>query len=57
MRVLRGMRCGFLQGWLFGRPVDLEELTAVIAAFDPSVLDSLPDSNLDKAVHTVGRLG
>jgi EAL domain-containing protein (putative c-di-GMP-specific phosphodiesterase class I) len=57
MSILREMRCTFLQGWLFGRPVDLVELTGVLAAFDPSVLESVPGSNLDKAVHTVGRLG
>jgi diguanylate cyclase (GGDEF)-like protein len=57
MDILREMRCTSLQGWLFGRPVDLAELTAVLAAFDPSLLDSVPDPNLDRDVHTVGRLG
>ena len=57
MRILREMRCAFLQGWLFGRPVDLDELTRVLAAFDSSVLDSPPDADLDSVVHTVGRPG
>ena len=30
------MRCAYLQGWLFGRPVDLAELTRALAAFDPA---------------------
>jgi hypothetical protein len=55
MRVLRGMRCGFLQGWLFGRPVDLTELTRVLVTFDPAVLDSVPGPDLDSLVHSVGR--
>jgi diguanylate cyclase (GGDEF)-like protein/PAS domain S-box-containing protein len=55
MRVLRGMRCGFLQGWLFGRPVDLAELTQVLVTFDPAVLDSVPGPDLDSLVHSVGR--
>jgi EAL domain-containing protein (putative c-di-GMP-specific phosphodiesterase class I) len=57
MQVLQDMGCKFLQGWLFGRPVDLVQLTQVLAGFDPTVLDGRPTSDLDMAVHTVGRAG
>jgi len=57
MQVLRGMGCEYLQGWLFGRPVNLVELTQVLAGFDASVLDVTPTSEMDMAVHTVGRAG
>jgi sensor c-di-GMP phosphodiesterase-like protein len=57
MRVLREMRCAFLQGWLFGRPMGLGELTRVLAGFDAGVLDSMTDADLDTGVHTVGRPG
>jgi diguanylate cyclase (GGDEF)-like protein/PAS domain S-box-containing protein len=57
MRVLQDMRCAFLQGWLFGRPVDLDELTVVLAAFDASVLDEDPAMEMDMQVHTVGHAG
>jgi diguanylate cyclase (GGDEF)-like protein len=57
MRVLREMRCAFLQGWLFGRPMGLSELTRALAGFDAGVLDSLADADLDTGVHTVGRPG
>jgi diguanylate cyclase (GGDEF)-like protein/PAS domain S-box-containing protein len=55
MAVLQGMGCEYLQGWLFGRPVDLVELTQVLAGFDASVLDVTP--KMDMAVHTVGQPG
>jgi diguanylate cyclase (GGDEF)-like protein len=57
MQVLRGMGCEYLQGWLFGHPVDLVELTQVLAGFDASVLDVTQTSEMDMAVHTVGRAG
>jgi EAL domain-containing protein (putative c-di-GMP-specific phosphodiesterase class I) len=57
MRILREMRCAFLQGWLFGGPMDLDQLTRQLEAFDPSVLDSVAGSDLDRGVHTVGRPG
>ena len=57
MQVLRGMGCEYLQGWLFGRPVDLVELTQVLGGFDASVLDVTQASEMDMAVHTVGHAG
>jgi EAL domain-containing protein (putative c-di-GMP-specific phosphodiesterase class I) len=57
MRILEEMHCAFLQGWLFGRPVDLDELTEVLGAFDPGVLDALGSMEMDTSVHTVGQLG
>jgi EAL domain-containing protein (putative c-di-GMP-specific phosphodiesterase class I) len=57
LRILQEMRCAFLQGWLFGRPVDLAALTGVLAGFDPSVLMGDPASDLDTAFHTVGQAG
>ncbi|MFL6095182.1 MAG: putative bifunctional diguanylate cyclase/phosphodiesterase, partial [Blastococcus sp.] len=57
MRILQDMRCAFLQGWLFGRPVDLAELTRTLAIFDPAVLDDLRVLEMDSGVHTVGRAG
>jgi diguanylate cyclase (GGDEF)-like protein len=57
MRILEEMQCAFLQGWLFGRPVDLDELTEVLGAFDPGVLDALGSMEMDTSVHTVGQLG
>jgi diguanylate cyclase (GGDEF)-like protein/PAS domain S-box-containing protein len=57
LRILEQMGCAFLQGWLFGRPVDLAALTGVLAGFDPSALDEYPVSDLDTRVHTVGQAG
>jgi diguanylate cyclase (GGDEF)-like protein/PAS domain S-box-containing protein len=57
MRTLQEMRCGFLQGWLFGRPVDLAELTQTLATFDPAVLDDERGLEMDMGVHTVGLAG
>jgi diguanylate cyclase (GGDEF)-like protein/PAS domain S-box-containing protein len=63
MRALQDMRCAYLQGWRFGRPVDHAELTEVLASFDPAVLDGEPVADMDpmtemdRAVHTVGRAG
>jgi EAL domain-containing protein (putative c-di-GMP-specific phosphodiesterase class I) len=57
MRALQEMRCGFLQGWLFGRPVDLAELTRTLATFDPAVLEDERAPEMDAGVHTVGRAG
>jgi diguanylate cyclase (GGDEF)-like protein/PAS domain S-box-containing protein len=57
LRILQEMRCAFLQGWLFGRPVDLAALTGVLAGFDPSMLMGDPASDLDTAFHTVGQAG
>jgi len=57
LRILEQMRCASLQGWLFGRPVDLHALTEVLAGFDPGVLTDDPASDLDTLVHTVGQAG
>jgi EAL domain-containing protein (putative c-di-GMP-specific phosphodiesterase class I) len=57
MRTLRDMRCEFMQGWLFGRPVDLAKLTETLASFDPAVLDDHRMPEMDAGVHTVGRAG
>jgi hypothetical protein len=43
--------------WLFGRPVDLAELTRTLAIFDPSVFDEARVLEMDLTVHTVGRAG
>jgi diguanylate cyclase (GGDEF)-like protein/PAS domain S-box-containing protein len=51
MEVLQGMGCEYLQGWLFGRPVNLAELTQVLAGFDPRVLDVVATPEMDIAVH------
>ncbi|CAA9243186.1 MAG: diguanylate cyclase/phosphodiesterase (GGDEF & EAL domains) with PAS/PAC sensor(s) [uncultured Blastococcus sp.] len=56
MAALQGMGCAYLQGWLFGRPMPLEELREVVAAFDPAVLDGVP-TEMDEGVHQVGRDG
>jgi EAL domain-containing protein (putative c-di-GMP-specific phosphodiesterase class I) len=53
LTALRGMGCHYLQGWLFGRAVPVEELGALLAAFDPSVLDA----EMDAGVHMVGQAG
>ena len=53
MAILEQMRCAFLQGWLFGRPVDLAELIEALGAFDPAVLDDDPAANVDSGVHRV----
>jgi EAL domain-containing protein (putative c-di-GMP-specific phosphodiesterase class I) len=57
LRILREMGCRYLQGWLVGRPVDVTELPAVLAGFDPRVLDEACEADLDTAVHGVGRAG
>ena len=57
MRMLQDMSCAYLQGWRFGRPVDHAELAAVLAAFDPAVLDPDPVAEMDTPVHTVGQVG
>jgi diguanylate cyclase (GGDEF)-like protein/PAS domain S-box-containing protein len=50
MAVLQRMGCEYLQGWLFGRPVNLAELTEVLAGFDARVLDAL-QPEVDMTVH------
>jgi diguanylate cyclase (GGDEF)-like protein/PAS domain S-box-containing protein len=58
LRALRGMQCRYVQGWLFGRPVPVTELTEVLAGFDPSVvLDGSAIVEMDTGVHHVGQAG
>jgi diguanylate cyclase (GGDEF)-like protein/PAS domain S-box-containing protein len=57
LTALRGMACRYVQGWLFGRPMEAGDLLDFLDAFDPSVLDALDPTNLDTSVHTVGRVG
>jgi diguanylate cyclase (GGDEF)-like protein/PAS domain S-box-containing protein len=57
MRTLQDMRCAFLQGWRFGRPVDHGALPEVLGSFDPALLDADPVVEMDSAVHRVGQAG
>jgi EAL domain-containing protein (putative c-di-GMP-specific phosphodiesterase class I) len=57
LTALRGMHCRYVQGWLFGRPVPLPQLVRQLETFGPDVLDTTPVSEMDTAVHTVGRAG
>src|SRR4051794_5120803 len=57
MRVLGEMGCSYLQGWLFGRPVDLAELTWTLSTFDAAVFEGTRLLEMDTAVHTVGSAG
>jgi diguanylate cyclase (GGDEF)-like protein/PAS domain S-box-containing protein len=58
---LAGMGCGFLQGYLLGRPVPPAELRALLDGFDTDLLAGVDlagaQPELDTAVHTVGRPG
>jgi diguanylate cyclase (GGDEF)-like protein len=45
--VLQGMGCRYLQGYLVGRPVPMEQVRAVVRDFDPTVLDDGVPSELD----------
>jgi diguanylate cyclase (GGDEF)-like protein len=54
---LRGMQCRYVQGWLFGRPMPLDELRPLMESFDPALFDGTPAANMDTRVHTVGHAG
>jgi diguanylate cyclase (GGDEF)-like protein/PAS domain S-box-containing protein len=56
MAALQDMGCTYLQGWLFGRPMPIEEIRLLVAGFDPAVLDG-DLTDLDAGVHLVGRDG
>jgi EAL domain-containing protein (putative c-di-GMP-specific phosphodiesterase class I) len=56
MTALQAMGCTYLQGWLFGRPMPLEDIRVLVAGFDPAVLDDDP-AEMDTGVHLVGRDG
>jgi diguanylate cyclase (GGDEF)-like protein len=45
--LLQDMACRYLQGYLFGRPMPLDELRAALAAFDPGVLDVRRPTQVD----------
>jgi signal transduction histidine kinase/CheY-like chemotaxis protein len=53
--VRRGQEAGFAR--YLTKPVKVDELTEVLAAFDPSVLDRDPAMEMDTQVHTVGQAG
>jgi diguanylate cyclase (GGDEF)-like protein/PAS domain S-box-containing protein len=57
LNALRGMDCRYIQGWLFGRPMEAGGLRAFLDAFDPSALDAPEPTDLDTGVHVVGRAG
>jgi EAL domain-containing protein (putative c-di-GMP-specific phosphodiesterase class I) len=40
LAALSALGCGFLQGWLLGRPVPADVVPAVVDDFDPAVLDT-----------------
>jgi diguanylate cyclase (GGDEF)-like protein/PAS domain S-box-containing protein len=56
LEALRDMRCRYVQGWLIGRPMPMEDLRAYLDAFDPALLDTT-SPELDTAVHLVGHAG
>jgi EAL domain-containing protein (putative c-di-GMP-specific phosphodiesterase class I) len=45
---LTALGCAFVQGWLVGRPVPVEDVRALVDGFDPTVLDG-PDPTLPLA--------
>jgi diguanylate cyclase (GGDEF)-like protein/PAS domain S-box-containing protein len=53
MGALRDMGCAYLQGWLFGHPMPLEEIRGLMGGFDPAVLDG-GAAEMDAGVHLVG---
>jgi EAL domain-containing protein (putative c-di-GMP-specific phosphodiesterase class I) len=57
LATLHAMECRFVQGYLLGRPVVLADLFAVLATFDPGVLDGPLDREMDSVVHLVGQDG
>ncbi|TQN41784.1 PAS domain S-box-containing protein/diguanylate cyclase (GGDEF)-like protein [Blastococcus colisei] len=56
LHALRDMECRYVQGWLLGRPMAIEDLPAFLEAFDPAILDAQP-SDVDTDVHLVGQAG
>ncbi len=57
LRMLEERGCRFMQGWLFGRPVDAGSLPEVLTAFDWRSLTALENADLDTSVQPVGRAG
>jgi diguanylate cyclase (GGDEF)-like protein len=56
LAALQAMGCRYLQGYLLGRPVGLDELYPLLAGFDPEVLGD-DDLEMDIDVHLVGQDG
>jgi EAL domain-containing protein (putative c-di-GMP-specific phosphodiesterase class I) len=48
---LRALGCSFVQGFLLGRPVPLEQLAEVVDGFDPAVLDGVDPTLSPADVH------
>ena len=57
LRMLEERGCRFMQGWLFGRPVDADSLPEVLTAFDWGSLTALENADLDIGVQPVGLAG
>jgi diguanylate cyclase (GGDEF)-like protein len=61
LAALAAMGCGFLQGWLLGRPVPASAIAAVVDGFDPAVLEPVPADDVSHVshdgVHLAGQLG
>jgi diguanylate cyclase (GGDEF)-like protein/PAS domain S-box-containing protein len=55
--VLQELGCAFLQGYLIGRPVPIEELRGAIDGFDAAVLAGSDPTGDTLDVHSVGRAG
>ena len=56
LEALGGLGCTYLQGWIFGRPMPVEQVREVLGTFDPAVLDiRIPE--VDSSVHLVGQSG
>jgi EAL domain-containing protein (putative c-di-GMP-specific phosphodiesterase class I) len=48
---LRALGCSFVQGFLLGRPVPLEQLAEAVDGFDPAVLDGVDPTLSPADVH------
>lgn len=57
LRMLRERGCRFMQGWLFGRPVDVEALPEVLTTFDWQALGAQETAEPDTDVQPVGLPG
>ena len=58
LRILREMGCRYLQGWLFGRPVDVTRAARRAGRLRPGACSTATGgADLDTLVHTVGRVG
>ncbi|SOC48690.1 PAS domain S-box-containing protein/diguanylate cyclase (GGDEF) domain-containing protein [Blastococcus aggregatus] len=57
LRMLEERGCRFMQGWLFGRPVDADSLPEVLTAFDWGSFTAVENADLDIGVQSVGLAG